>query len=197
MKTISHCRWAVVFAALFWAAITVCAGPGQTQTSTMPGAATPRLTASLLAELEKQMFDLVNRDRQDPAYSAETHGQAQPLKWNEKLAAVARAHSRDMVEKGYFDHTDPQGTTFFARIIAAGIPWRSMAENIADNPTVRGAEASFMREPPFKPNHRANILNVKATDIGIGIVQRLNGDLYITQDFVETPPSPSGGSSAR
>jgi uncharacterized protein YkwD len=193
LKAIAHCRPAVVFAGLLWAATTVGAGPGQRPTYSRPGSATFPVTKFQLGRLEKQMFALVNHDRQDLAYSVETHGQAQPLKWNDKLAAVARAHSLNMAQNGYFDHTDPDGTTFSTRIIATGIPWQAMAENIASNPTVTGAEASFMREPPFKPNHRANILSVKATDIGIGIMPGPNGNLLITQDFVATPPASNGG----
>ena len=133
------------------------------------------------------MWALVNRERLDPATSAETGGRAQPLRWNEKLAAVARAHSRDMIEQRYFDHVDPEGGTLAVRINAAGIPWRAIGENIALNGTVPGAEAAFMNEPRFQHNHRGNILNAKYTDVGIGIVQGPNGSLYITQDFAVIP----------
>jgi uncharacterized protein YkwD len=196
MKTIAHCGWALAFAGLLWSATSIGAGAGRTPPSTPQDATAGALTQAQLAGLEKQMFDLVNHDRQDPAYSAETGGRAQLLKWNEKLAAVARAHSRNMVEKGYFAHTDPDGTTFSARIIATGIRWQAMAENIASNRTVAGAETGFMSEPPSKPNHRSNILSVTATDIGIGIVPGANGNLYITQDFVATPPSRGGANPA-
>jgi uncharacterized protein YkwD len=196
MKGISHCQPVVVIAELLWGATIVCSGPARTQNPAPPSGATPASTDAQLAGMEKHMFDLVNHDRQDPAYSAETGGKALPLKWNEKLAAVARAHSRNMVEKGYFDHTDPDGTTFWARIAATGIRWLAMAENIANNQTVIAAEKVFMSEPPFKPNHRANILDVRSTDIGIGIVRGPNGTLYITQDFVAARPAPSGGGSA-
>jgi TonB family protein len=149
-----------------------------------------------LADLERQMWALVNRDRLDPATSAETGGRAQPLRWNEELAAVARAHSRNMLEQRFFDHVDPEGRTLSARIKAAGIPWRALGENIAINGTVPGAEAAFMNEPRFQNNHRANILNANYTDVGIGIVQGPNGSLYITQDFVAIPANGGGVTSA-
>jgi uncharacterized protein YkwD len=134
------------------------------------------------------MWVQVNRDRANPAYAAETKdGHAQPLHWNEKLAAVARAHSRDMMVQGFFDHVNPQGQTPAARINAAGIPWKALGENIAINATVSGGQDAFMDEPRFQPNHRANILNTKYTDVGIGIVQARNGSYYITQDFIATP----------
>jgi uncharacterized protein YkwD len=67
----------------------------------VPAESDPRQTSGMnrMADLEKQVWALVNRDRRDPENSAETGGRAQPLRWNEKLAAVARAHSRDMIEQ--------------------------------------------------------------------------------------------------
>jgi TonB family protein len=145
-----------------------------------------------MADLERQMWALVNQDRLDPETTAETGGRAQPLRWNENLAAVARAHSRDMLEQGYFDHVDPAGRTPWKRINEAGIPWGASGENIAIYGTVLGAEAAFMNEPRFQHNHRSNILNANYTDVGIGIVQGANGSLYITQDFVATPANGGG-----
>ena len=144
-----------------------------------------------MSDLVRQMLVLVNRDRQDPANAAETHGRAKPLRWNDKLAAVALAHSRDMAEHHYFDHNDRQGRNPFVRINATGIHWRALAENIAMNQTVSAAEDSFMDEPRFQDNHRGNILNPEYTDIGIGIAQAPNGDLYITQDFAAIPHASS------
>jgi len=144
--------------------------------------------ADSITDLERQMWVLVNRDRLKPETFTETYGRAQPLKWNESLAAVARAHSRNMLEKQFFAHVDPNGRSFMTRINEVGIPWQAAGENIAIYDTVTGAEAAFMNEPRFQHNHRANILDNSYTDVGIGIVQGPDGSLYITQDFVETPP---------
>jgi uncharacterized protein YkwD len=150
-----------------------------------------------MASLAKQMWALVNRDRRNPANAVETHGRARPLKWNEKLAAVALAHSRDMLRRHYFAHVDRQGRTPMDRINAAGIQWQALAENIALNQTVTKAQNDLMDEPRFEKNHRANILDPKYTDVGIGIVQAPNGDLYITQDFVTMLPGRGDAGSAR
>jgi uncharacterized protein YkwD len=159
-----------------------------------PARSGPRQTsgADRMADLAKQMWALVNRDRQNPANAAETGGRARPLKWNEKLAAVALAHSRDMLRRRYFGHVDSEGGTPTDRINAAGIRWRALAENIAVNRTVADAENDLMDEPRFQKNHRGNILNPEYTDVGIGIVQAANGDLYITQDFAAIPPERGG-----
>ena len=139
------------------------------------GGATP-------AGLEREMLDLVNADRANPKYLAETHGRARPLAWDAALAAVARTHSCDMMKRGYFAHESPEGVGPRHRIEKAGIRWRMFAENIAKDQMVADAEAAFMREPPFQENHRANILNPELTDIGIGICSDRDY-LYITQDF--------------
>jgi len=150
-----------------------------------------------MESLAKQMWVLVNRDRQNPANAAETHGRAQPLRWNDKLAAVALAHSRDMLRHHYFAHVDREGRTPTDRINAAGIRWRALAENIALNRTVADAERDLMDEPRFQQNHRGNILNPEYTDVGIGIVEAPNGNLYITQDFIATPPGRDAARSSR
>jgi uncharacterized protein YkwD len=141
------------------------------------------LGGNRLADLEGQMWALVNRDRSDPATFAETGGRAQPLRWNENLAAVARAHSRNMLVQGFFAHVDPDGRTLSMRLNEADIPWQVAGENIAIYETVQGAAAAFMDEPRFQHNHRGNILNANYTDVGIGIVKGPDGRLYITEDF--------------
>jgi len=166
-----------------------------------PTATRPRLNAVTISELEKQMYELINRDRSNPANAAETRGRARPLRWNEQLAAVARAHSRDMIQQGFFDHVDPEGRSSGERLSAAGIRWQAVGENIAIYDGVTGAEGAFMREPRFEPNHRANILNLTYTDVGVGIAQAPDGRYYITQDFLTSPPglgsSPEGSSAGR
>jgi uncharacterized protein YkwD len=142
-----------------------------------------------MEDLERQMCALVNHDRLDPETSAETGGRAQPLRWNENLAAVARAHSRKMLEQGFFDHVDLDGRTLSTRLNEAGIPWQAAGENIAIYGTVQGAQAAFMDEPRFQHNHRGNILSANYTDIGIGIVKGSDGSLYITEDFAAIPPT--------
>ena len=165
-------------------------GPNRGTPKAIPGETAPQQNfgANRMAELERQMWALVNRDRLDLEASAETGGRAQPLGWNENLAAVARAHSRNMLEQRFFDHVDPDGKTLSTRINEAGIPWQEAGENIAIYGSISGAEGAFMNEPRFQHNHRANILNANYTDVGIGIIQGPNGSLYITQDFVGTPP---------
>jgi len=146
-------------------------------------------SSASIAALEKALYEAINRDRADPANRAETGGQALPLRWNDELAAAARAHSRDMVQRRYFGHVDPEGRSPGLRLTAAGIAWQSAGENIAMDPDVKSAEAAFMNEPHTGHNHRSNILSPRYTEVGVGIARASDGELYITEDFMRPPDS--------
>ena len=140
-----------------------------------------------LSQLEKQLWAAINEERLNPANQPETGANALPLKWNEKLAAMARAYSEDMLTRGFYAHVNPEGQTPAMRVAAAGIPWQAEGENLAIYNTAAGAQAAFMDEPRFEHNHRSNILSAKYTDVGVGIVRAPNGMYYITEEFVKTP----------
>lgn len=138
-----------------------------------------------LQSLAKEMLSLVNSDRMNAANDPETGGRARPLKWDPRLAEAALEHSEDMAAHHYFSHYAPDGDSPVERITSIGVQWRSMGENIAKNFTVQSAEAAFMNEPRFEPNHRGNILNPKFNAVGIGIVRGPDGMIYVTQDFAQ------------
>ncbi|MGC2332187.1 MAG: CAP domain-containing protein [Candidatus Acidiferrales bacterium] len=138
-------------------------------------------------QLEVQMLDLVNHDRTDPSTVQETKGRARPLRWDGRLASVARLHSEEMAREGFFGHEGMDGSEPSNRVTRAGVQWRSTGENIAKCRDVAEAEALFMDEPKFRQNHRGNILNPDYTHIGIGIARGPDGMLYVTQEFVQEP----------
>jgi uncharacterized protein YkwD len=131
------------------------------------------------------MWQLINRDRLDGTCAEETKGRARPLQWDARLAAVARAHSEEMARNHFFAHTGVDGSEPSMRVSRAGIQWQATGENIAKVDTVAGAEAAFMNEPKFQPNHRGNILNPDYTHVGVGVAKGANGMLYVTQEFAE------------
>jgi uncharacterized protein YkwD len=96
-----------------------------------------------------------------------------PLRSNSRLAAAASQHSREMADDGYFEHNSFDGTSFSARIAK----WYPMAnytswivgENLLwSSPSVdpSRAIAMWMKSPP----HRANILDPRWREIGVGAV---------------------------
>jgi uncharacterized protein YkwD len=143
--------------------------------------------ASVPVELALQMYEMINRDRTATSARQETKGRARPLRWDDRLADIARTHSEDMVQHGFFSHKGSDGSLPAARVSHGGIDWRAVGENIAEAKNIEEAEALFMNEPKFQQNHRGNILDPKFTRVGIGIVKAPDGTLYITQDFAQLP----------
>jgi uncharacterized protein YkwD len=134
---------------------------------------------------EALMWQLINQDRTSDACIEETKGRARPLQWDERLALVARTHSQEMAQRGFFGHQGADGSLPSVRITRVGIHWRAVGENIAKYPDIASAEAAFMSEPKFQPNHRANILNPDYTHVGVGIAKGPDGMYYITQEFAQ------------
>src|SRR4051812_29561939 len=62
--------------------------------------------------------------------AARTERSLPPLKECAALTAFARRFSRQMAERGFFSHTDPDGRTLADRIKATGIEYRTVGENI-------------------------------------------------------------------
>jgi uncharacterized YkwD family protein len=121
---------------------------------------------------EAEVLRLVNAERAEAGCG--------PLVANATLVGVARAHSADMAARGYFSHTDPEGRSPFDRMRAAGYAGRAMGENIAAGYTTPAAVmAAWMNSS----GHRANILNCRFAEIGVGYAAGGSFRHYWTQNF--------------
>jgi uncharacterized protein YkwD len=129
----------------------------------------PAPVAPAADSAEAQVLALVNDQRAAAGCGAVTA--------DDKLAAVARAHSEDMRDRGFFSHVNPDGLDPFQRAERAGITAR--AENIA-----RGQQdaAAVMDAWMNSAGHRANILNCDLTRLGVGIAEGSGGPWW-TQLF--------------
>jgi uncharacterized protein YkwD len=114
------------------------------------------------------VLTLVNQNRAQNGCGA--------LKEDTRLDTAAQAHSVDMAQHNYFDHTTPSGVTFDQREKAAGYPSPG-GENIAEGQT---SAQQVMTDWMNSEGHRANILNCQFTAIGIGLD---TDGWYWTQDF--------------
>jgi uncharacterized protein YkwD len=121
---------------------------------------------------EGAVLTLVNQERAKAG--------CQPLASDSRLATAARQHSQDMADRNYFDHTTPDGVTFDKRITNAGYRWSNVGENIAKG---QKDAASVMQSWMNSPGHRANILNCKFKNIGVGLAYDSKHTPYWTQDF--------------
>jgi uncharacterized protein YkwD len=109
------------------------------------------------------------------------HG-CRALTVNATLTRVAQAHSTDMAVHNYFSHNSRNGTTPAARMTAAGYRYRYAAENIAaGQPNADAVMIAWMNSP----GHRANVLNCKLTQLGVGyaVNPASTYNTYWTQDF--------------
>ena len=127
--------------------------------------------APVRPSLESHMLDLVNQERAKANLPA--------LRADPQLAAVARAHSRDMLARGYFGHVSPEGEDAFGRMRDARVSYRTAGENLAHAPTLLQAHQGLMNSP----GHRANILRAQFGRVGIGIVDGGRRGLMVTQNF--------------
>lgn len=116
---------------------------------------------------EKKVLELVNQERAAQGLN--------PLAWADDLADVARAHSKDMEQRRFFDHMNPSGFSPFDRMENAGITYFMAAENIAAG---QGTPAAVMESWMNSPGHRANILNPELKELGVGYVKAAEGAPY-------------------
>ena len=118
---------------------------------------------------EQSVFEIVNDEREKAGRN--------PLQWCDGLAELARAHSNDMCDRGFFSHVNPEGENPTARGRAghAGShtfdpivpsPYRGIGENIAMG---QRSPEEVMNAWMNSSGHRANILNGGYTHIGVGI----------------------------
>jgi uncharacterized protein YkwD len=96
-----------------------------------------------------------------------------PLRANLKLQRAANGHSSDMARNNYFEHDSQNGKSFMDRIMGAGYTLAGrtyvVAENIAWGQMELATPRSIVTTWMHSPGHRANILNGRLREIGIGI----------------------------
>jgi uncharacterized protein YkwD len=101
------------------------------------------------------------------------------------LVTIARTRSQQMVDQGYFGHTDPNGQFMYTALLEYyGIGYAWAGENLAMNNYGAGespdrALVSLMNSA----THRANILADDFTSIGVGVVFHSDGRWFYTMIF--------------
>lgn len=132
---------------------------------------TPQVATVVTAVLT----DLTNADRAQLGLS--------PLTVNPVLTAAAQAKADDMVAKGYFSHTSPEGVDPWHWFQVAGYEFSYAGENLAvDFSDSADVNAAWMASP----THRENILDPHYTEVGIALAQGMyQGRLttFVVQEF--------------
>jgi uncharacterized protein YkwD len=113
---------------------------------------------------EKYMASLINRARHHYGRSS--------VSLNESLSNYARKHSATMAAQNRLFHNP------YLRTWLRNWSYRVLGENVGYGSTVRSVYDAFMRSAP----HKANILDRRYRNIGVGIVSK-NGRQWVTIIF--------------
>lgn len=179
--------------------------PSATATKVSRGTSAPTPTPSPITsdavQLERLVHDLVNKERQSRGIT--------PLRQDQRLSAIARAHSEDMADRDFFAHEnllgqDPSERAARQRYICRkdyGTYYtEGVAENIFQNwlyssttyvgpipiknySSAEQIAASTVRGWMESPGHRQNILSRDYDRVGTGVGVSKDGKVYIAQNF--------------
>ena len=140
-----------------------------------------------LTSHEQQMLELVNIARANPVAEASRLGISlnedlppgtlgseprQPLAPSSILRDVAEAHSRDMIERRFFDHFNPEGEGPDVRAAEAGYYTSYVGENLSSHGLVGLSEAvQLLHDNLFlSSGHRVNTLLGGYREAGLGLL---------------------------
>lgn len=129
-----------------------------------------------VAQAEGYALQLLNVDR--------TKHHQPALQWDAQLAEIARQHSADMRDHGFFGHQSPTTGLPGDRVKAAHYLEAGYAENVAHNGTLFEAQEGLMHSL----GHRRNILNADMTVVGLGVATKGTGKdrrFWLTQLFAK------------
>jgi uncharacterized protein YkwD len=127
------------------------------------------------AVLPSVVVDLTNDERDDVA--------APPLRRNPTLDAAAELKAEHMADNGYFAHFAPDGTSPWHWFDEVGYVYAHAGENLAIHFTDSTQVVEAWMDSPL---HRANIVDSKYTEIGVGTARgRFNGHrtVFVVQLF--------------
>lgn len=128
--------------------------------------------------VEDAVLELVNRERRRAGV-----GELAP---DSQLSRIAREHSEEMRDNGFFDHVTPDGEGLVERMREGGVAFRRVAENVARVDGYREPAAALHRTLMGSAAHRSNMLDDRFTQVGIGVARE--GDRWwLTQVFLRPP----------
>ncbi|WP_050183323.1 S-layer homology domain-containing protein [Domibacillus robiginosus] len=120
--------------------------------------------------IEREIGQLVNEERANQGLA--------PVTLANDVSFVARTKSKDMHDRGYFDHTSPTYGSPFDMLTDFGLRYSTAGENIASGYV--DAEA-VMEGWMNSPGHRRNILNPQFKEIGVGVYNRYYTQMFVTR----------------
>lgn len=97
-----------------------------------------------------------------------------------KLTSIATTKSKDMAVNKYFSHNSPTYGSPFQMLQHFGVSYKTAGENIAAG---QKTPEEVMKAWMNSSGHRANILNPKYTQLGVGYYKGGSYGVYWTQLF--------------
>lgn len=131
--------------------------------------------SSALRAMAKQIYEDVNEVR--------TKHDLVRLKWDDKLAAMARDHALRMAAYRFFSHEDPELGDLKPRLDQHHIARWSAGENLFMSQGYDEPVPEAVKQWMGSPGHRRNILDAIFTHTGVGAAMSADGHLYFVQVF--------------
>lgn len=165
--------------------------PGGTTSGAVPDGPVCAPVATWSAEwagFEDEVLRLVNENRAK-GWNCDAEGMfppAGPLTMIPTLRCSARLHSKDMADRMFFDHANPDMENPGTRMKEAGYVGAGWGENIARG---QRTPAEVVTNWMDSDGHCSNIMNASFNQIGVGYFAgmstnpRYNSELYWTQNF--------------
>lgn len=174
-------------------------GPSENQPVGAGGATTESAGELDADDVERLIHENVNEER--------SQRDLQPLSYDPELEEIAKYHSEDMAENGYFSHDSPSGEEmsdrydkfgYDCRASAGGNRYYTGAENIAYTYYEERISGGIYHDSPVdvaegvvkqwmeSPGHRRNILLEEWNNEGIGVYIKEVPEgtrVYVTQNF--------------
>ncbi|MCK6527973.1 CAP domain-containing protein [Myxococcota bacterium] len=144
-----------------------------------PGGAADGAEPRDAGEAERALLDWIGAER--AAAGLPPLAEAPPLR------DAARGHSEAMREGGFFGHVDPSRGTLVERLGAQDVLYSLATENVSRTASIAVAHDCFMASP----GHRGNVLDPRATHVGVGVV-REGEAWWVTEVFARLLPAGDG-----
>jgi len=140
--------------------------------------ATPTLAADEFDAVESLTVKLVN--------TARMRARVRPLTVSNRLLIAARVHSNDMAANEYLAHESADGDAPADRILAAGLDYEEVAENLFfDNgPDLDALPQRALAEWQASPIPRANLLAPQFRTMAVAITRAVDGSFFVTLDLM-------------
>ncbi|CAL9595679.1 sigma-70 family RNA polymerase sigma factor [Streptomyces sp. enrichment culture] len=149
-----------------------CPSPSRTAppspTATPTPTPTPTVGPRTAPGVAQRLTALVNSRRAEAGCA--------PLRLDPRLTAAARAHARDMVERGYFAHADPEGRHADTRMAEAGYEAGAWAENLHQGPEDPAVVVEDWMDGSI---HEENMLGCQYRDTGVAAVPGPEGTVWV------------------